>query len=64
MLGSLLNIFTIPLRVVAAPLKLANRAVEDNASFEGSIVDTTRYVLTAKENHNDMDGFLDFDTDK
>lgn len=62
MLGTFLNIVTIPLRVVASPLKFAERIADDRASFSGSVTDTTRYILTAKENHKDMDGFLDFDT--
>lgn len=63
MLGTFLNVVTVPLRVIVSPLKFAERITDDRASFTGSVTDTTRYILTAKENHKDMDGFLDFDTE-
>ncbi len=61
MFGTLLNIVTIPLRAAVAPIKLAERAIDHRTDAPKDITDTLRYVVTAKEKKNDMDGFLDFD---
>ena len=64
MFGKLLNLATLPLRVAAAPIKATSDLLSSNpANTDGVVKDTTRYILTGKQDSTDnpTDGFCDFD---
>ena len=62
--GKILTLATLPVRVVAAPVKAAADLLSPNqGNVDGVVPDTLRYVLTGKQDAdgNPTEGFCDFE---
>lgn len=63
MFGKLLNLVTMPVRVVVAPVKLTIDLINNEKTMP-AITDSLSFIVTAKDEIGTFENALDFNTEK